>query len=88
MSQETYKIPNLDKLLAQPSCLKVVKRILSGQPGIVAVTGQRGSGKDTTLYALALEASRLGLPISIITDERERQEFAGSLELPKEWRIH
>ena len=64
------KIYSIDEIFVLPSLRELTKQILSGPPGIVAITGLAGSGKSNTLFSLGLEVSRQGIPISVIRRRR------------------
>ena len=79
------EIFSLDVIFALPSLRQLVQRILTGPPGLIAVTGQPGTGKGNTVLSLALEASRSGIPISYISSD---EVPGGTHELPETWDIY
>jgi class 3 adenylate cyclase len=62
----------------------MIGKILQGRPGVIAVTGQPGSGKTTMLFSIVREAADMGIPISLVLEE----EFAGIMDFPQEWTVH
>jgi class 3 adenylate cyclase len=66
------------------SVAEMIRIILQGRPGVVAVTGQPGTGKTTMLFSIAREAADMGLPISLVLPE----EYMGFMDFPQEWTIH
>lgn len=79
------KIPPLDMIFPLPSLRQLAQKILTGPPGMVAVTGQTGTGKMTTLYSLAFESWKSGVSISLITED---EVPGGDFEVPQEWDIY
>ena len=61
----------LDKLIADPESLKIVKEMVSRPFGLILVTGPTGSGKTTTLYSALAERNDPGVNISTAEDPIE-----------------
>jgi len=61
----------LDKLITEPSALKIVRDMVQQPYGIVYVTGPTGSGKTTTLYSAIAEINEPGVNISTAEDPIE-----------------
>ncbi len=79
---------SLDKIGIHSSAQALLDRVKTEKSGIIAVTGQPATGKTTTLFSFALEASYMGFPISVVTGTALKQEFDTLVTLPKEWDIH
>ncbi len=61
----------LDKLIAHPDVLKLVRELINQPYGILYVTGPTGSGKTTTLYSALAEINDPGVNISTAEDPIE-----------------
>jgi type IV pilus assembly protein PilB len=61
----------LDKLIAHPPTLALVRDMIAQPYGIVYVTGPTGSGKTTTLYSALAEINDPGMNISTAEDPIE-----------------
>lgn len=74
----------LDQLIATQELLSIVHRLNDAAPGLVLSTGQSGSGKMTTLLAIALQLARPGQTVVLITEQKE--DVAIFSPLPEKWR--
>ena len=74
----------LSSLEIDTSITEMIRKILQGRPGVIAVTGQPGTGKTTMLFSIVREAADMGLPISLVLPE-EYMEF---MDFPREWTIN
>ncbi len=61
----------LDKLIADPESLHIVREMVSRPFGLILVTGPTGSGKTTTLYSALAERNTPGINISTVEDPIE-----------------
>jgi type IV pilus assembly protein PilB len=61
----------LDKLIAHPAVLKLLRELIHIPHGILYVTGPTGSGKTTTLYSALAEINEPGINISTAEDPIE-----------------
>lgn len=61
----------LDKLITDPTSLKIVQEMASRPFGLLLVTGPTGSGKTTTLYSVLAERNDPGINISTAEDPIE-----------------
>lgn len=61
----------LDKLIADPETLQIVRDMASRPFGLLLVTGPTGSGKSTTLYSVLAERNLPGVNISTAEDPIE-----------------
>ena len=61
----------LDKLISNPTTLKLVRDLGAKPFGMILVTGPTGSGKSTTLYSLLAERNDPGINISTVEDPIE-----------------
>jgi type IV pilus assembly protein PilB len=61
----------LDKLIADPEALHIVREMVSRPFGLILVTGPTGSGKTTTLYSALAERNTPGINISTVEDPIE-----------------
>lgn len=61
----------LDKLIAEPETLQIVRDMASRPFGLLLVTGPTGSGKSTTLYSVLAERNLPGVNISTAEDPIE-----------------
>ncbi len=61
----------LDKLIADPEGLHIVREMVSRPFGLILVTGPTGSGKTTTLYSALAERNTPGINISTVEDPIE-----------------
>jgi type IV pilus assembly protein PilB len=61
----------LDKLITDPTSLKIVQDMASRPFGLLLVTGPTGSGKTTTLYSVLSERNDPGINISTAEDPIE-----------------
>ena len=61
----------LDKLITDPTSLKMVREMVSRPFGLILVTGPTGSGKTTTLYSALAECNHPGVNISTAEDPIE-----------------
>ncbi len=68
-----------------PPTPALIRQIVAG-PGLIAVTGQPGSGKSLTLFRVAYEAARSGRPVTVIWT-KDTQIFDESLILPNDWKV-
>jgi class 3 adenylate cyclase len=62
--------------------LELVQRILQSSPSIFATTGQSGTGKLTTLLAIANEFTKSGSPVKLFTED-----LNFPFVLPENWSI-
>jgi type IV pilus assembly protein PilB len=62
---------SLDKLIADPESLRIVKEMISRPFGLILVTGPTGSGKTTTLYSALAARNEPGVNISTVEDPIE-----------------
>ena len=83
-SEQLLSPLKLSSLGIDVSITEMIRKILQGRPGVIAVTGQPGTGKTTMLFSIAREAADLGMPISLVLPE-EYMEF---MDFPKEWEVH
>jgi type IV pilus assembly protein PilB len=61
----------LDKLIADPESLHIVREMVGRPFGLILVTGPTGSGKTTTLYSALAERNTPGINISTVEDPIE-----------------
>ncbi len=61
----------LDKVIAHPQTLELVRELINQPYGIMYVTGPTGSGKTTTLYSALAEINDPGVNISTAEDPIE-----------------
>ena len=61
----------LDKVVAHPDVLKLIRELINQPYGIMYVTGPTGSGKTTTLYSALAEINDPGINISTAEDPIE-----------------
>src|SRR5438046_1068981 len=72
-------------LLFIPAACALVRQILTN-PGVVAVTGQPGSGKSITLFPVAYEASKSGNPVAVILP-KESVPADTTVRFPEDWKV-
>jgi type II secretory ATPase GspE/PulE/Tfp pilus assembly ATPase PilB-like protein len=72
--------PALERLNMEPSTLLLLREALEANEGMILLTGPTGSGKTTTLYALASEARNRGLNVVSVEDPIENS-IAGVLQV-------
>lgn len=72
--------PVLERLNMEPSALLLLREALEANEGMILLTGPTGSGKTTTLYALASEAHNRGLNVVSVEDPIENA-IAGVLQV-------
>lgn len=73
-----------DQLIESQELRAIVQRLKNAPPGLVLSTGQIGSGKMTTLLAIALQLARPGQAVVLVTEQRE--DIAIFSPLPENWR--
>jgi type II secretory ATPase GspE/PulE/Tfp pilus assembly ATPase PilB-like protein len=74
----------LDHLIHSQALRDVVARLADSAPGLVLTTGGAGSGKLTTLLALALRLAGPGQEVLFVTDDP--QNIVPFAPLPDHWR--
>lgn len=73
-------IPNLESLQMEPTASLLLRELLEEDEGMLLVTGPTGSGKTTTLYALAAEVSGKARNVVSVEDPIE-STIAGVLQV-------
>ncbi len=73
-----------DRLIAAQELHAIVQRLKNAPPGLVLSTGQSGSGKMTTLLAIALRLAVPGQTLVLITEHSE--DIGIFSPLPEHWR--
>jgi len=77
------RIPPLEQLFEGTEMLGLFKAVFDCEPGLIVATGQPGTGKTTTLFALAGELCNRGTPISVVMD---RSGYHNMYQFPEDWK--
>ncbi len=79
---------NLDEIGLQSLVQPLLDRLRNETSGLILITGQRATGKTTTLFSFALEASGMGLPVSVVAGAKVRKDVESHVTLPEGLAMH
>ena len=74
----------IEQFISPDEAKAITLNILAGRPGLLTVTGQPSTGKTTTLFILAQQLWSQGVPIALLTSDRDLLDKM-HLSLPPNW---